>query len=94
MCSKKKEKKNYVEVLDVVIEKLRNHLEEKDHQLEQVKSTITMEKFGPIFQKGETSFHVGKNNTLGPKKPVVKDVINYDNIRGKKKQIHKQQKIG
>lgn len=49
MCNNKKEKKDYVEALKEVINKLRKKLEEKDQQIEKVKRTIVVNRSNPIF---------------------------------------------
>lgn len=43
MCSKKKEKKNYVEAFEVVIDKLRKKLEEEEQQLRKLKTAIALD---------------------------------------------------
>lgn len=51
MCNKKKEKNDYVEALENVVENLRRQLEEKDQQLEKFKRSIAEKNLALTFKE-------------------------------------------
>ena len=58
VCIKQKEKKDYVDALENVVDTLGRQLEEKDQQIKRVKSNIAVNKSRSNLQRGDASSDV------------------------------------